>query len=122
MNSALNTKIGEIVKHRRIKLDLTQDGVAEMIDVTPGFIGQVERAETSLSLENLSKLIRVLALDTNDLFSNEDSVVPDDKLSELSLNFQQLKDEDRELILMLSRYLLTRHAKDKRDNDSDSDM
>ena len=111
MDAALNVKIGNVLKTRRKELKMTQDGVAEMIDVSPGFIGQVERGETSLSLNTLDKLIKTLALDPNAIFSVKKSCSSDDLLTELLLTFQQLNDEDRELILYIARFLLTKHNK-----------
>ena len=111
MDAALNVKIGNVLKTRRKELKMTQDGVAEMIDVSPGFIGQVERGETSLSLDTLDKLIKTLALDPNAIFSDKKTCSSDDFLTELLLTYQQLNDEDRELILYIARFLLTKHNK-----------
>lgn len=50
------TQLGKRIREERLKLNLTQEQLAEMIDVSDTYIGQIERAERSLSLETLIKL------------------------------------------------------------------
>ena len=53
-------KLGQRIKEERKKLNYTQEQVAELINVTPAFIGHIERAERSLSLETLVKICHTL--------------------------------------------------------------
>lgn len=48
--------IGKRLKEERKRLHRTQEEVAEAIDLTPAFIGHIERGERSLSLDTLVKL------------------------------------------------------------------
>ncbi|MCR4687755.1 MAG: helix-turn-helix domain-containing protein [Lachnospiraceae bacterium] len=58
----MDDKFGERIKQYRIKLGLTQNQVAEQMDVTPGYISNVENGRTAMSLRFLiyyAKLMNV---------------------------------------------------------------
>ncbi len=48
--------IGKRLKEERKRLHRTQEEVAEAVELTPAFIGHIERGERSLSLDTLVKL------------------------------------------------------------------
>lgn len=55
--------IGERVRLRRRALKLTQERLAEQVDLSTSFIGHIERGEKKASLETVAKLAS--ALDTS---------------------------------------------------------
>ena len=62
----MNDNYGELIKAYRIKLGLTQSQVAAELNVTPGYISNVENGRTAMSLKMLiyyAKLMGV-TLDT----------------------------------------------------------
>ena len=59
--------IGERVRHRRRVLRLTQEQVAERVEVSTSFIGHIERAEKKPSLETMTKLARALNISLDEL-------------------------------------------------------
>ena len=52
--------IGERVRNRRKVLHITQEKLAEMVDVSTSFIGHIERGTRKLSVETLYKLCKAL--------------------------------------------------------------
>ena len=76
-------KIGAIIKDFRKRNGYTQEQLAELIEVTPGFLGQVERDETYPNIENLNRIINILNIDANYIFYKHK--IPDSE-SELILN------------------------------------
>ena len=99
----LKQRIAHMVRTRRNELKLSQEQLAEMIDKTPSFIGQVERGECSVKLETLQSLISCLGIDANDIFS-EDAVTKDEisELFDLSL---QMDETNRHLLIEFARLL-----------------
>ena len=53
--------IGHRIREERLRLNLTQEKLAEDVDLTTAYIGQVERGERNLTLENLIQLSQILA-------------------------------------------------------------
>ncbi|EJQ42373.1 hypothetical protein IEE_03938 [Bacillus cereus BAG5X1-1] len=49
-------KLGSRIREERLKLNLTQEILAEDIDISVSYMGQIERGERNLSLDTLVKL------------------------------------------------------------------
>ena len=81
-------KLGQRVREERLKLNLTQAKLAEDIDVSDGYMGQIERGERNLALDTLVRLANRLGVSVDYLL--KDSVVStDDSMLE---QFRQLTD------------------------------
>ncbi len=70
-------QIGVKIKEERLKRHLTQEKLAEMVDVTTAFIGHIERGERSLSLITLIKISNCLGVTIDYLLS--ETIVPKDE-------------------------------------------
>lgn len=70
-------EFGERLKKFRESYKLTQEEVAEILEITPNYYGKVERGENNLTLERLAKLKGSKAVDLNYLVAGEKSEVPD---------------------------------------------
>lgn len=79
-------RIGNIIREARLNKGLTQEELAELIDVTPAYIGHIERNQRSFSLQTLVRLVTELDIDMNYLFS--DDVPTDDE--KVIVDFKQL--------------------------------
>jgi transcriptional regulator with XRE-family HTH domain len=51
------------LRNYRLKSNLTQEELAWKSKLTPDFIGRVERAERTISLDNLEKIAKALGVD-----------------------------------------------------------
>ena len=79
-------RIGNIIREARLNQGLTQEELAELVDVTPAYIGHIERNQRSFSLQMLVRLVTELDIDMNYLFS-EDVATDDEKII---VDFKQL--------------------------------
>ncbi len=79
-------RIGNIIREARLNQGLTQEELAELVDVTPAYIGHIERNQRSFSLQTLVRLVTELDIDMNYLFS-ETVPTDDDKII---VDFKQL--------------------------------
>lgn len=61
-------KFGKRLKHLRIDRDLTQLQLAEILDMSPNFIGMIERGERNTTVENVFKIARALNVKPSNLF------------------------------------------------------
>ncbi len=62
-------QIGEKIKRLRIKNGLTQAELAARAELTKGFISQVERDQTSISIATLRDVLECLGTDLRDFFN-----------------------------------------------------
>ena len=65
----MGNNLGQIISSRRKSLKLTQEKLVDMIEHSPGLIGQVERGETNPSYETLCRLKNALQFNLNDAYS-----------------------------------------------------
>lgn len=61
-------KFGKNLKYSRIEHELTQSELAEILDMSPNFIGMIERGERNTTVENVYKISRALNIKPEDLF------------------------------------------------------
>ncbi|HEY3295935.1 MAG TPA: XRE family transcriptional regulator [bacterium] len=61
-------KIGERIRNLRLASDLTQEELADRADLTKGFISQLERDQTSISVDSLLQILKVLNVKVTDFF------------------------------------------------------
>ena len=55
-------RLGERIKEERQRLHLTQAALAEAIDISDTYMGQIERGERSLTLDTLVRLVNRLGV------------------------------------------------------------
>lgn len=61
-------KFGKRLKGLRRERDLTQLELAEILDMSPNFIGMIERGERNTTVENAFKIARALNVKPSNLF------------------------------------------------------
>jgi transcriptional regulator with XRE-family HTH domain len=61
-------KIGERIRNLRQSSNLTQEELADRAGLTKGFISQIERDQTSISLDSLVKMLEALDENISDFF------------------------------------------------------
>ena len=76
---------GERIRNLRLARDLTQEELAERADLTKGFISVLERDQTSISVDSLDQILKVLNIKISDFFREIDQpqvvYTPDDRTS-----------------------------------------
>ena len=75
--------LGRRIREERLKLNLTQEKLAEDVDLSMAYIGQIERGERSLTLDNLVAVANRLGVTVDYLLS--DSITAKDDAEYLIL-------------------------------------
>lgn len=93
--------IGERIKRRRKSRGMTQELLAERLNVSIGYVSQVERGITKISLELLGAISSILECDIAELIS--ESVPSQNKYmdTEFTAAFNRLDDRRRRYILTI---------------------
>lgn len=84
-------------------MGLSQEELAEKIDKSTSFIGQVERGECFPKFETLQALVACLGIDANELFT--DKPITRDDLSELFDLALHMDENKRSLLIEFARLL-----------------
>lgn len=63
-------KFGNRLKALRLECELTQLELAEILDMSPNFIGMIERGERNTTVENVFNIARALNVKPVNLFEN----------------------------------------------------
>ncbi len=68
VNSKLRIAFGKRVRSLRRALDMTQEELAEHIDVHRTYISAIEHGGQSVSIDNAARIAKALKTSTSDLF------------------------------------------------------
>jgi len=85
-------RLGERIREERLKLNLTQAQLAEDLDISDTYIGQIERGERSLTLATLVRLTNRIGVSVDYLL--QDSVNATDE--NIVNQFRQIIDSQTE--------------------------
>ena len=103
--------LGKRIREQRKKLNLTQEQLAEKIDVSTTYIGFVERGERSITLGKLTCLANVLGVSVDYLLSDT-VTVPSSTKEELWLKLLSSATEDeQDLIIDMAKLILNHSEK-----------
>lgn len=68
MKKDILVKFGNKVREERLKRNLSQERLAEIIGIHRTYIGMIERAEKNITLINIEKIAKALEMPVKDLF------------------------------------------------------
>ena len=110
-------KVGKNIKNLREKKSLTQEKLAEDVELTTAYIGQVERGERNLTLENLIKVANRLGVTVDYLLSDSIDADRDTAVMQLSqlLNGRTLN--EKEMAVSLIKTLFSHLDRDSGDTE-----
>ena len=97
-------RLGDMVREKRKSHGITQERLAEKVNVTTGMIGQIERGETMPSVETLEALIRQLDIDPQTLFFG--SVRGEQEYTDLCTMITKMTTSQRHILLKFAKIIL----------------
>lgn len=100
---SVRDKLGPLIKEKRKRERMTQEDLADKLNVTISFIGQMERGEAMPSVETLQLIINELEIDPRLLFLD----VPqgDSEYAELCLLMLRMNKKQKRLLLEFAKLL-----------------
>ena len=77
--------LGEHIKNARIKKELTQESLAELLDITPTHVKHIESGHRKPSIEILFRIAKILDMSVdNVIFSDSDDNLTKEKINEIN--------------------------------------
>ena len=61
--SEISSKIGNIIRKKRVEKDITQEMLALQCNIDRSYMGRIERGEVNLTVEKLYMIAKVLEVD-----------------------------------------------------------
>ena len=96
----MNENYGEQIKTYRIKLGLTQSQVAAELEVTPGYISNVENGRTAMSLRFLFYYAKLMGITLDELVGNLEPDYKENALDNaLMKEIKKLSKKEKEKLL-----------------------
>lgn len=106
-NSNANEHIGKMFQEYRLKNHLTQNEVAELTDLEPRHISQIERGFSKGSIDTLIKLCNAYQITPDiilyDLLAQETK----NSVSIYQEDFKKLSKKDKDTVLHIIKYFLS---------------
>ena len=96
--------IGARIRFEREKLGLSRETLAEIIDLSPFYIGQIERDERNMSIDTLIKVSDSLNISTDYILRGYDQYIQDILIQEAYKNnyIDDMNTEIKDLLDILS--------------------
>lgn len=69
--------LGNRIRQERLKLNLTQEQLAEKVDLSTSYIGQIERGERNISLDTLVVICKSLGVTIDYLLQDSTNIEED---------------------------------------------
>lgn len=95
--------IGERIKKSRKSRAMTQEQLAEKLDVSIGYVSQVERGITKISLDLLGAISTILNYDIAFFISESATNSADYMETEITSEFKKLDQKKKKFILSIIR-------------------
>lgn len=94
----INVILGERVKLGRKANNLTREKLAELVDVSPRFLAEVEAGKTGVSLQTLKNISLALSTSTDYLLGLDDK----DNVNQLEILYNQLTNVNKKFYPLIS--------------------
>ena len=103
MTSEMLKGIGDRICTKRKQLGLTQEQVADKMDVSIQMISNLERGNKAIKIDNLIKISEILGVSTDYILTGKNTTEDN---STLTSRISSLSKEDFEMIDMLVEYCI----------------
>lgn len=97
----INVTLGERIKLARSANKITREKLAELIDVSPRFLAEVEAGKVGVALQTLKNISIALSSSTDYLLGLND----DNKLPQIEIIYKQLTKTDDKFYPLISKII-----------------
>lgn len=103
-----NIKIGDILKRTRKSLGYTQEDVAEMLDLAPRYVSDIERNKTKGSIDTLVKLCNIYHITPTYILQDYLDLKDEFRIDANLIGYYELSNRDKEIISELIKHMNTK--------------
>lgn len=99
--------LGKRLRQERHKMNWTQEKLAEKVEVSDAYIGQIERGERSLSLDTLVKLANQLGVTVDYLLHDSIAIGDDQFINQIRQIMLNRTTKEKQLALDILKMMFT---------------
>lgn len=99
------TIIGERLKKARLEQGLTQENLAEKLDLSVAFLSRVERGNTHINLTRLSEICSLLEVSEGEILNGSSSTASDYMQSDFHELLKKCSPEKQKLIYNIAKVI-----------------
>ena len=100
------TIIGQRLKKTRLSKKLTQENLAEQLDISVAFLSRIERGKTHINLKRLSEICSILGVSEGYILNGTTSTSEQYLISEFNEIFNNCSAEKQKLIYEIAKTIL----------------
>ena len=100
-------RLGQRVREERRKLNLTQAQLAEAVDISDTYVGQIERGERSLTLDTLIRLVNHLGVSIDYLLKDSVELADENIINQFKQIIASQNDKRKQLAVDLLKTMFT---------------
>ena len=100
MKSEINKKIGNRIKYLRQQRGLSQEKLAEAIDIATTSLSYVETGRGFMTLNTLEKLANTLNVDLYEIFQFSTLISAEEQYNFIKTKLSQLKNDENKIKIM----------------------
>lgn len=104
MDENILIEMGKRIQNRRKQLALTQERLAEMMNVSIQMVSNLERGNKAIRIDNLINLSQILDISTDYILTGKATT---DDMDALTARIARLPARERNMVEMLVEYCLT---------------
>ena len=99
-------RLGQRIRQERLRLNLTQSVLAEAIDISDTYMGQIERGERSLTLDTLVRLVNRLGVTIDYLLQDYVPTTDENLFEQLKQLLDNQSDKSKQMVLTIAKSVL----------------
>ena len=93
----IKKELGEKIKRVRTMRNLTQEQLAEMIDISSRSLSNIEVGSYFVKFETLERILKVLDISSEELFANDHIKSNQELIREINIFINRIRDDNKEL-------------------------
>lgn len=99
--------LGKRIREERLKLRLTQEKLAEDVDVSSSYVGQIERGEKSVTLDTLIRITKRLGVTVDYLLKDSVSMENNNFMDQIKQLLQGRNIKQKQMALDVLKVMLS---------------
>lgn len=98
--------LGRRIREERLRIGLTQEQIAEKVNVSTTYIGFIERGERSVTLEKLILLAECFQLPIDSLLHDAPTHKPEARERHMKMLWERASEEEQDMILSILKLIV----------------